>query len=207
MASDQISASDNSTLLSKTIASDQPSISQALTIHHFSDTILEPEYVDSELLRIRDEVMELIHLRNVPILSILYDEKWMELKKHTAGVLDIIRWKCLQVQEEVMKKYVDSINRPEESDNENSGPILLLANVPFFSESEYVTREVRIVRKLKKKFMATQEIADAKESVYQELKKKNETLEEVVAKQAEELKEQSKKIDFLMAQFTNLNKP
>lgn len=62
----------------------------------------------------------------------------------------------------------------------------LLANTPFFSESDYISRADRIRQGLKRRLRAK---------------------EEVVNKQAEELKKQSEQIKYLMEQVSKLAKP
>jgi len=48
---------------------------------------------------------------------------------------------------------------------EDQAPLLYLANTPYFSESDYLTREARIFKLLKKKIVKQQEDAKAREDL------------------------------------------
>ncbi|XP_039682917.1 putative uncharacterized protein DDB_G0271982 [Medicago truncatula] len=179
--------------------SDLPSTSLTLAIQQPLPNILESEFIDNELLRIGDEVKELILLRKVPILSIHYEDQWMNLKKNASELLDKISQKCLRTQAIVLKRYLAAIHKVQKA----KVPFLCLANAPFFSESEYV----KIFQKLKQKLLTTQAEAQARENEFQKIKKKIEVLEDIVSKQEEELKRQSEQIKQLMEAMSKQAKP
>ncbi|RHN60097.1 hypothetical protein MtrunA17_Chr4g0021661 [Medicago truncatula] len=166
-ANEQHQAPELSSKLNQHTNSDKSSSSsQTIIIQQPLPNILESECIDNELLRIRDEVKELILLRKVPILSIHYEDQWMNLKKNVAELLDKISQKCLRTQAIVLKRHLAAIHRAEKA----KGPLLCLANAPFFSESEYVTREDKLFQQLKQKLLSTQAEAQAKENEFQKMK-------------------------------------
>lgn len=80
----------------------------------------------------------------------------MNLFKDTDLLMDKIAQvghNCLKHQASILRQHLDDIHKAKES----SGPILALANAPFYPESEYVTRQTKIVQKLKQKLLSTQE--------------------------------------------------
>ena len=76
------------------------------------------------------------------------------------------------------------------------GPLLYLANAPFYSESDYVSREAKVFKMLKQKVLKQQEESKARED---SLLHRQLALEETVKQQAELLKKQSEDITRMMA--------
>ena len=84
------------------------------------------------------------------------------------------------------------------------GPILYLANAPFYSESEYVSREDKVFKMLKQKVLKQQEESNARED---SLLQRKIALEETVKQQAELIKKQSADFAKLMVLFNQQQKP
>ncbi|KEH26193.1 hypothetical protein MTR_6g047410 [Medicago truncatula] len=185
--------------------SDQPSSSHSPQIPKsipISDTILESEFIDEELQRICDEIQGLVLLRKVPSLSVHYEDQWMNLKaglkKDFAELLELISEKCITTHAELLQKRLDEFHSTEREEGQES--VLLLANTPFFSKDDYVSRGDRIRQGLKRRLRA-------KDEETQKAKQKSVTLEEVVNKKVEELKHQDEQIKYLMEQVTKLANP
>lgn len=83
----------------------------------------------------------------------------MSLKKKAVELLDRVSKKCLRTQAMVLKRHLAAIHKAEKA----KGPLLYLLNAPFFSESEYVTRDAKIFQQLKQKLMSPQVEAQAKD--------------------------------------------
>lgn len=96
----------------------------------------------------------------------------------------------------VLKRHLAAIHSVEKT----KGPLLCLANAPFFSESEYVTRDAKIFQQMKKKL-------EAKDEEIHKMKQKTEVLEDVVSKQAEELKKLSEQMKYLMEAVSKQAQP
>ncbi|XP_024630557.2 transcriptional regulator DEF1-like [Medicago truncatula] len=199
------SPTHNETTPEQHTTSDQPSSSHTKSIPKpmpIPDTILESEYIDEELQRFSDEIQGLILLRKVPSPSIHYIDQWMNLKaglmKDFTEMLELISEKCITTQAEMLKKQLEDLHSAEKETEEDS--LLLIANAPFFPESDYVSRGDRILQGMKRRLKA-------KNEEVQKVKQKSDTLEEVVNKQAEELKNQSEQIKYLMEQVSKLAKP
>jgi len=84
------------------------------------------------------------------------------------------------------------------------GPLLHLANAPFYSESDYVSREAKVFKMLKHKVLKQQEESKDKED---SLLKRQLALEETVKQQAELLKKQSEEITRIMALIQQQQQP
>ncbi|XP_039682984.1 titin homolog [Medicago truncatula] len=205
------SPTHNETTPKQHTTSDQPSPAHTTSIPEplpipepipIPDNIIESEYIDEELQQISDEIQGLILLRKVPSLSIYYEDQWMNLKaglkKDFAELLELISEKCITTQAEVLKKHMEDLHSAEKETEEDS--LLLIANAPFFPESDYVSRGDIILQGMKRRLKA-------KNEEVQKVKQKSDTLEEVVNKQAEELKNQFEQIKYLMEQVSKLAKP
>lgn len=167
-------------------ASDQPSTSQT-TIPEptpISDTILESVYIHEELIRLSDEIQRLILLRTVLVPPIHYLDQWMDLKKDFNELLDQLSIKCISTHSDMLKKMLDELHEAARVKELDYVP--LLANTPFYPESDYISRADRIREGLRRRLRAK---------------------EEMVNKQQEELKKQSEQIKYLMEQVSKLAKP
>lgn len=80
----------------------------------------------------------------------------MNMFKETDLLMDKIAqvWhKCLKHQANILKQRLDDLHKV----NKASSPILAIADAPFYPESEYVSRETKIVQKLKQKLLSSEE--------------------------------------------------
>ncbi|KEH26532.1 LRR and NB-ARC domain disease resistance protein [Medicago truncatula] len=151
------SPTHNETTPKQHTTSDQPSPAHTTSIPEplpipepipIPDNIIESEYIDEELQQISDEIQGLILLRKVPSLSIYYEDQWMNLKaglkKDFAELLELISEKCITTQAEVLKKHMEDLHSAEKETEEDS--LLLIANAPFFPESDYVSRDFKTIQ-------------------------------------------------------------
>jgi len=81
---------------------------------------------------------------------------------------------------------------------------LYLANAPFYSESDYVSREVKVFKMLKQKVLKQQEESKARED---SLLQRQLALEETVKQQSELPKKQSEDINRMMALIQQQQQP
>jgi len=141
-------------------ASDQPSSSSHTQILEQPPiNILESEYIEAELLKISEEMQALVQLRRVPTLSIDYEDQWSSLKSKASELTDDVSKKCLRIQAAALRRHLRVLHLAEQA----KGPLLYLANAPFYSESEYVSREVKVFKMLKQKVLKQQEESKARE--------------------------------------------
>jgi hypothetical protein len=134
----------------------------------------------------------LVQLRRVPTLSIDYEDRWTCLKSKASEMLDAVSQKCLRIQAATMRRHLKNMHLAKQA----RGPILCLANEPFYSESEYVSREAKVFKMLKQKMVKQQEESKARED---SLLQRQLALEETVKQQTELLKKQSEDITCMMA--------
>jgi hypothetical protein len=122
----------------------------------------------------------LVHLRRVPTLSIDYEDRWTFLKSKASELLDVVSKKCLRIQAVAVRRHLRNMHLAEQA----RGPLLYLANEPFYSESECVSREARIFKIPKQKLVKQQEESKAREDF---LLQRQMILKETVKQQAEEI--------------------
>jgi hypothetical protein len=89
----------------------------------------------------------LIQLRRVPTLSLDYEAKWASLKNRASELIDNISKKCIRTQAATVRRLLMNLQQVEPA----RGPVLCLANEPFYPESEYTWREEKVFKTLKKK--------------------------------------------------------
>jgi len=89
----------------------------------------------------------LVQLRRVPTLSIDYEDQWSSLKSRASELLEAVSKKCLRIQAAAVKRHLRSLHLAEKA----KGPIMYLANAPFYSESNYVSREAKVFKMLKQR--------------------------------------------------------
>ena len=111
------------------------------------------------MLKISEEMQALVQLRRVPTLSIDYEDQWSSLKSKASELTDDVSKKCLRIQAAALRRHLRVLHLAEQA----KGPLLYLANAPFYSESEYVSREVKVFKMLKQKVLKQQEESKARE--------------------------------------------
>jgi len=94
--------------------------------------------------QISNELQRLVQLRRTPTLQIAYQEQWVTLKNRASELLNAVSQKCIKIQTAAYMHYVSNVHIVEDQ-----APLLYLANSPYFSESDYLTREARIFKLLK----------------------------------------------------------
>jgi hypothetical protein len=157
--------------------SDQPSTSSDIQILEQPPLdILDSDYNESELIKISTEMQSLVQLRRVPTLYVAYEE-----------LLDTVSKKCLRIQAAAVRRYLRNLHLVEQA----RGPLLYLANEPFYSESEYVSREAKVFKMLKQILVKQQEESKARED---SLLQRQLAFEDFVKQQFELLKKQSEEI-------------
>jgi len=119
--------------------------------------MLKSEFLEAELLAINTEVQRLVQLRRSPTLKIAYQEQWETLETRASELLSAISQKCIKVHNAASMHFVSNVHLVEDQ-----AP-LYLANIPYLSESEYLTREARIFKLLRERIVKQQEEAKAKE--------------------------------------------
>jgi len=131
-------------------ASDQPSSSSHIQILEQPPiNILELEYIEAELLKISTEMQALVQLRRVPTLSVDYEDQWSTLKRKASELINVVSQKCLRIQAAALRRHLRTLHLAEQA----KGPLLYLANAPFYSESDYVSREAKVFKMLKQKVL------------------------------------------------------
>jgi len=82
-------------------------------------------------------------------------------------------------------------------------PLLYLANASFYPESDYLSREAKVLKLLKQKVMKQEEESKAREDF---LLQRHLALEETVRQQAEVIKKQAEDFEKLVALLKQQNK-
>jgi len=142
-------------------ASDQPSSSSHIQILEQPPiNILESEYIEAELLKISEEMQALVQLRRVLTLSVDYEDQWSSLKSKASELINVVSQKCLRIQAAALRRHLRILHLAEQA----KGPLMYLANAPFYSESEYVSREAKVFKMLKQKVLRQQEESKARET-------------------------------------------
>jgi hypothetical protein len=142
--------------------------------------ILESEYIVIELLKIGSEMQDLIQLRRLLDLPIIYEEEWAWVKKRATDLIEAVRNKCIRTKTAAVRRFF----KISQSAKCAKGPKLLLTNEPFYSEADYVTREARMYKLLKQKMAQHHEEAKAREEA---LVQRQQALEDIMKKQAEQM--------------------
>jgi len=154
-----------------------------------TNNLLESEFIESELLKISNDMQDLVHLRKVPTLSIDYEDQWTSLKTRASDLLNAVSQKCIRIQAAAVKCHLKVLHSAEKA----QAPLLFLANAPFYPESDYVSREAKMFKLLKQKVLKQQEDYKAKEDF---LLQRQLVLEET-------LKQQAALIEKLLSKTTN----
>jgi hypothetical protein len=189
------------------IASDQPSTStptQHITIPisspvqdlELSDSdpeileqpptnILESGYINAELLSILSQMHNLVDQRRTIDLTNAYEDSWVSLQNRATELIENIKAKCIRVKQASVRRLMENLNQSLRVRN----PTLLLANQPFFLEMDYLTREARLCKLLKKQMAQQQQEARERE---QALLQRQQFLEEQLQKKIEEMEKMKK---------------
>jgi len=147
-----ITVSEPTQNLPSLTTNDQPSSSSSPSIQILKQpppNLLESEFIKVELLQISKEMQELVNLRKAPTLSIVYEDRWATLKTRASDLLNSVSQKCIRIQAAAVKRYFKVVHSAEET----QAPPLFLANAPFYPESDYVSREAKMVKLLKQKVL------------------------------------------------------
>jgi len=146
---------------STAITNDQPSSSSSIqTITQTPPNILKSEFLEAEMQQLSNELQRLVQLKRSPTLKIAYQEQWTTLKNRASELLNAVSQKCIKIQTAAYMHHVSNVHIVEDQ-----APLLYLANTPYFSESDYLTREARIFKLLKQKIVKQQEDAKAREDL------------------------------------------
>ena len=110
-------------------------------------------------MKISKDMQDLVHLRRVPTLSIDYEDQWASLKSRASELLNVVSQKCIRIQAVAVKRHLRVLHLAEKA----KGPLLFLANAPFYTESDYMSREAKVYKMLKHKVLKQQAESKAKE--------------------------------------------
>jgi hypothetical protein len=163
--------------------SDQPSDLE--TLEQPPLDILESDYIDDDLLKILSEIHHLVDQRRTIDLTNAYEEEWASVQKRATEMIEDVRNICIRIKEATVRRFMKDLKQSLRA----RGPRLLLANKPFFSEADYLTREARMFKLLRQKMAQQQQEAKAREL---ELLQRQQSLEALVKKQAEQLEKMMK---------------
>jgi len=139
---------------------DQPSSSSTIQILEQPPTnLLESEFMETELLKISKDMQDLVHLRKVPTLSVDYEDQWASLKTRASELLNVVSQKCIRVQAAEVKRHLRDLHLVAKA----KAHLLYLANAPYYLESDYLSREAKVLKLLKQKVMKQEEESKARE--------------------------------------------
>ena len=110
-------------------------------------------------MKISKEMQDLVQLRRVPTLSIDYEDQRTYLKSRASELLNVVSQKCIRIQAVAVKRHLRVLHLAEKA----KGPLLFLANAPFYTESDYMSREAKVFKMLKHKVLKQQAESKAKE--------------------------------------------
>jgi len=111
--------------------------------------MLNSEFLDAELLAITSEVQRLVEQRRSPTLHLAYQEQWDSLQTRVSKLLSFLSQKCNKIHEAVAMHILSLVQCVEDQEP------LLLANTPFFSSSEYFSRERRLLKQYRQTALKT----------------------------------------------------
>jgi hypothetical protein len=90
-------------------------------------------------------MQDLVHLRCLIDLPIAFEEQRSSLKKKASDLIEVVSRKCIRIKAATVKRFLKNLTSAEQAKT----PMLLLANVPFYSESEYMSRDEKMFKKLR----------------------------------------------------------
>jgi len=113
------------------------------------------------MLQISNELQRLVQLRRSPTLKVAYEDQWATLKARDSDLMNTVSQKCIKIQSAAYLHHFSTVH----SVQEDSAPLLYLANAPYFPESDYMSREAKMFKLLKQKVLKQQEDAKAREDL------------------------------------------
>jgi len=146
-----------------------------------TNNLLESEFIESELLKISKDMQDLVQLRTVPTLSVDYEDQWASLRNMASKLLNVVGHQCIRIQAVELKCHLRALHLAAKA----KAPLLYLANAPFYPESDYLSREAKVLKLLKQKVMKQEEESKAREDF---LLQRHLALEETIKQQAEVIK-------------------
>jgi len=136
-----------------TITNDQPSSSSSIIQTRQQPpsppNLLRSKFLDAELLAITSEVQRLVKQRRSPTLHLDYQEQWDSLQTRVSKLLSFLSQKCNKIHEAAAMHILSLVQCVEDQDP------LLLANTPFFSSSEYFSKERRLLKQYRQSALKT----------------------------------------------------
>jgi hypothetical protein len=105
------------------------------------------------------------------------------LQKKATDLIASVSRKCIRIKTVAVRRFLKDLKLAKR------GPRLLLTNEPFYSEADYMAREARMFKPLRQKMSKQQEEAKVREIA---LLQRQQALEELVKKQAEQMEKMMK---------------
>jgi hypothetical protein len=130
---------------------------------------------------------DLVDQRRTIDLTNAYEEAWASLQNRATKLIEAIKDKCIRIKGASIRRLMENLKQRLRV----RSPRLLLANKPFFSEMDYLTRDARMFKLLRQKMAQQQQEAKAREL---ELLQKQQLLEDQLKKQAEEMEMMRKQL-------------
>jgi len=127
---------------------DQPSSSSSPSIQTLKQTppnLLKSEFLEAEMQQISNDMQRLVQLRRSPTLTVAYQDQWATLKAGASDLINSVSQKCIKIQTAAYMHHFSIVHSVEE----DQAPLLYLANAPYFSESDYMSREAKMFKLLK----------------------------------------------------------
>jgi len=189
IASDQPSSSNTQTHF--TIPVPNPvqdleiSDSDLETLEQPPTNILESGYINAELLTILSQMHNLVDQRRSIDLTNAYEDSWVSLQNRAAELIENVKAKCIRSKEASVRNLMEHLKQSLRVRSST----LLLANQPFFSEKDYLTREARLCKLLKKQMAQQQQEAKEREHA---LLQRQQYLEELLKTKTEEMEKMKK---------------
>jgi hypothetical protein len=197
LSEQQITILESEHVQDLSLSASDPSLSDLEILEQPPQDILESDYIESELFNINSEMKDLVHLRRMPTLPIVYEEHWASLKRKASDLIEAVSKKCIKIKAATFRRFLKNLQSAEQART----PVLYLVNEPFYSESDYVSREARIFKLLKQKLAKQQKESKARED---SLLQRQLALEDLVKKQSEQIDQMMAMIQQQQQQQPNL---
>jgi hypothetical protein len=127
----------------------------------------------------------LVDQRRTIDLTNAYEDSWTSLQNRAAEFIEDVKDKCIRSKEASVRKLMEHLKKSLRV----RSPTLLLANKPFFSEMDYLTRDARMFKLLRQQMAKQQQEARERE---QALLQRQQYLEEQLQKKIEEMEKMKK---------------
>jgi hypothetical protein len=137
------------------------------TLEQPPPNILESGYINAELLTILSQMHNLVDQRRTIDLTNAYEDSWASLQNRAAELIEDIKAKCIRIKQASVRRLMENLKQSLRV----RSPTLLLANKPFFSEMDYLTRDARMFKLLRQQMAQQQQ--EAKEM--EKMKKQQQT--------------------------------